>query len=227
MADRKFKPSTIIAYLTIASLTIGIIGTIRGWWQSDEKAEVNLNRINSDNNTYIYNNTLDQNKKKGLPIKKKGFSSEEQLGNKKNSASENTKNTMAILPFENSSNLENYSWLSKGISETLIESFNNSNITLVEGSQRDKILKEIDFQQGKYVNVKTAVEIGKMLGANKVLIGSYQIEAKKIYLTARVIDVKLGTVVKNSIVTHTDSVNDIFSVQQQFVQLIKKSIPND
>lgn len=129
---------------------------------------------------------------------------------------------MAILPFENVSQNSEFSWLSKGISESLVESFSyNSKYDLIEAGQRDKILKEIKFQQGRYVDINTAVKIGKLLGASDVLIGSYQISDNKIFLSSRIINVQNGIIDKSSITTITDTLVDIFKVQKNYLQQVK------
>lgn len=54
MTNSQKKAARIITILTIISLVVGIIGDMKGWWDSDNKEiEGNNNRVNSDNNTYI------------------------------------------------------------------------------------------------------------------------------------------------------------------------------
>lgn len=222
MTNSQKKAARIITILTIISLVVGIIGDMKGWWDSDNKEiEGNNNRVNSDNNTYIYNNSKE--KKADVKIDGGNFKknkSREVTPYRKDSGEKEKR--LAILPFENVSQNSEFSWLSKGISESLVESFSyNSKYDLIEAGQRDKILKEIKFQQGRYVDINTAVKIGKLLGASDVLIGSYQISDNKIFLSSRIINVQNGIIDKSSITTITDTLVDIFKVQKNYLQQVK------
>jgi TolB-like protein len=225
MTNKKEKLTIILTFLTIISTIVIIIGNVKNWWKSEAKTiEGDNNRVESDNNTIIYNypqtkiNSKVDNKSPSKYLTPEYIS--EDTINKAN----NVKNTIAILPFENSSQNEEFKWLSKGIAESLIEAFSsNPKYTLIEGNQRDKILGEINFQQGGSVDLKTAVKAGKLLGANQVVIGSYQIYNSRIFISSRIVEVELGVIKKKSTITFNDTLTNIIEIQNKFCKLLKSN----
>ncbi|MFH0974702.1 MAG: CsgG/HfaB family protein [Spirochaetota bacterium] len=65
--------------------------------------------------------------------------------------------------------------------------------TIVEREQIDKVLKEIELQKTKYTESESAVKMGKLLSARKILAGSVH-RLDKYYLIMKVINVEDGTV---------------------------------
>lgn len=127
------------------------------------------------------------------------------------------KTRVAILPFENVSDNPEFNWLSKGISETALMSFPGiDEYVLVEGNLRSKVLKEIDFQQGRYVDPASAAKIGKLMGAEKVVIGSFQIHEGKLNIIGRVVSVQSGQIDPNSMVENDGDIKNLFQVQKGF-----------
>jgi len=208
-----------ITYLTIISLLLGIPVAIVTIWPKKEEPQQNQNvKINSDNTTIYQNSTTNiSNTGKTHKIQTKNNSS---LGTKTKFTNDSTDSTLTkilILPYEYLSTENDYTWLSAGIPESALESFSSTNdYTLIEGNLRDKILKEIDFQQGKYIDTKSAVKIGKLYGADKVILGSYQVSNSKIKITSRIVNVATGQIVPNSIMSFEDSTNDIFKMEKSY-----------
>jgi len=64
--------------------------------------------------------------------------------------------------------------------------------TVVERNQMDDILKEQGFQQTGCTDASCAVQIGKLLSANKMLIGEVSRLGSAIMLTCRIVDVEKG-----------------------------------
>jgi len=234
--NKSGKKSRWVIWLEIIGVVVTIIGGIYAIFKDEDKtAERNIdvnghknavingddNRINSDNNTYIINGVGPEKGKVSPGINTN--ITESPITNRRVAG-----NRLAILPFENSSNSRDYGWLSAGLAESLIETFSeNPNYTLIEGNQRDKILKEIKFQQGKYVDITTAVRVGKLLGASQVVIGSFQVSGNKVLITSRIVDVELGLIQDNSIVTLTDSLANVFEVQKRYNELTKKRMNDE
>ncbi len=65
---------------------------------------------------------------------------------------------------------------------------------LIERSQLDKLIKEQGFSQSAFADQDKTLEIGKLLGADAVLIGSYAQINATIRLNVRLIHVAEGTV---------------------------------
>ncbi len=220
-----YEKVTII--LTAISLAIGIFVGIKSFVSEEKKDEPKIynsgdnsniisgngNTINSNNYIIKNDNSIDKNKE----TYKKALERKSENSQLKNIQVNDGKIKIAILPFENITNDKEYEWLSKGIAESLLVNLSISNkFTVVEGTLRDKVLDEINFQQGKYVDINSAVKIGKMLGSNEILIGSYQIIHEKIKITSRIIDVESGKIIKNSTIDYEDSISDLFKMQKNF-----------
>lgn len=133
----------------------------------------------------------------------------------------NGKIKISILPFEYISNDDSHSSLSKGIPESLLNSISViDKYIFIEGVQRDKVLKEIDFQQGKYVDIKTAVKIGKILGAQQILIGSCQVSNQNLTISSRIVDVESGAIITSSIVQMNGTLNNIIQTENNFAEQV-------
>ena len=73
------------------------------------------------------------------------------------------------------------------------EMINTDRFIVVERSQMNQILKEHEFGQTGCTDVSCAVEIGKILSAKKILIGTIMKMGGVIIITARIVDVATGT----------------------------------
>ncbi len=83
--------------------------------------------------------------------------------------------------------------IAKNVSELLrAELINTGSYIVVERSQMGKILQEQGFQKSGCTDVSCAVEIGKLISARKILIGSVMKMGRKIVLSGRIVDVEKG-----------------------------------
>lgn len=131
--------------------------------------------------------------------------------------------TIAISYFDNSSGDAKYNALSKGISDMLITDLSKvKGVTIVEREKLEKLLQEIKLGQSKYFDQTTAVKLGKGLGAQNILTGSFYILDNIIRLDARLIDVQTGGVIFAEQVSGNK--NNFFSLHQQLANLLAKSI---
>lgn len=232
--EKPFTEKTI-RILTAITLLIGIPLTIKQIWFSDDKQTqttsgasspiINGNGNTYNNNTYNVrqneNSPFNSNHKES-PSKANTVTQPIQIDNK----TDNDKiNKIAILPFENISQNSNFEWLSKGLSESLLEPFSRSKkYFIIEGTLRNKVLEEIEFQQSKYVDIKSAVKIGKMLGAKNIVIGSYQVNENTISITSRIVDVESGKIKENSTFRYEGSIKEPFQMQKDFSNYFYKKI---
>src|SRR4030042_5339882 len=53
-----------------------------------------------------------------------------------------------------------------------VELFNTDRFNVIERSKMDEILKEQGFQQTGCFNTECAIEAGKLIGVNKIVVGS-------------------------------------------------------
>ena len=72
------------------------------------------------------------------------------------------------------------------------ELINTGRYTVIERSQMKEILKEQGFQQTGCTDVSCAVQMGKLLSAKKLLVGSLMKMGTKYIITGRIVDVERG-----------------------------------
>ena len=78
------------------------------------------------------------------------------------------------------------------------ELFNFGKFTVIERAQIEPVLKEQEFQQSGCVSSECAVEAGKLLGVDQIVTGSIGKIGSYYTVSARMIDVQTGEVLKSS-----------------------------
>ena len=76
---------------------------------------------------------------------------------------------------------------------------NFGNVTVVDRQNLEKIMEEYKYQTSALVNEETAVEIGKLSGADAIAIANLSSLADTYYLHLKVINVKSGAIIGSSI----------------------------
>ena len=106
---------------------------------------------------------------------------------------------VAILDFENISGIAKYDGLGKAMSSMLISDIEANvsakRLQLVERAQIQKVLKEQKFQTSGNVNKNTAVQAGKILGVNYLLVGDIYILKDQLIINARLTNTETGDIV--------------------------------
>lgn len=77
------------------------------------------------------------------------------------------------------------------------ELFNTNKFTILERSKMDEILKEQGFQILGCTNTECAIEIGKIVGVQKVILGSVDKVSDLISVNIRLVNVETGIIEKN------------------------------
>jgi TolB-like protein len=114
-------------------------------------------------------------------------------------AQDDTRPTVAVLPFVNSAigqaNTE-LAPLSKGIADLLIiELAQNTGIRVVERENLDRILAEQNLARDGRVDDATAARVGKLLGARHIITGSFITDRSgTMVLTIKTVDVETGRI---------------------------------
>ena len=113
--------------------------------------------------------------------------------------------TLAILPFENNSvtDPDRYAPLSKGLAAMLITDLDKvgSMLTLVERTKINALLKEIALSQTGSVDQATAVEVGKILGAQTIAFGSFMVLGRDVRIDVRIIKVETSELIISEAIT--------------------------
>jgi tetratricopeptide (TPR) repeat protein len=106
------------------------------------------------------------------------------------------KKTIAITYFDNTSEDRSYDPLIKGLADMLISDLSSiESVKMVEREKLDAILKEIDLGESQFIDDATAQKIGKGLGAQYILTGSFIIMGDAFRIDARLVDVGNGEIV--------------------------------
>ena len=108
--------------------------------------------------------------------------------------------TIAIMKFDNHSTgeyQEELGLLSKGLADFFAYDFAKiSDFKVVERDKIDYVLKEIELQQSGQVDRSTAVEVGKLLGAQYMVFGSItQLDARSTRMIVRVVSVETSEII--------------------------------
>jgi curli biogenesis system outer membrane secretion channel CsgG len=117
------------------------------------------------------------------------------------------KPTVAILVFENGAfgkDARDYDGLGKSVPAFLVtEMAGNPNIRVIERDQVQKLVDEQNLVTGGKVDKASAIKVGKLLGAQHMIFGSYMIDPKQNFrIDARAVNVETGEI------EHTDRVDD-------------------
>lgn len=107
----------------------------------------------------------------------------------------------AVLPFENNSPQQAAPWLSKHLAEHIMLLLQRQQgIRLIERSAIEGIVKELNLGQSAFSqHAEQAPAIGKVLGANVLVQGSYTLHKDQITIHLRFLDVATSEVIKDSI----------------------------
>lgn len=95
-------------------------------------------------------------------------------------------------------------------------------IVLIERLQLRKVMAEQALQLTGAIDEATVVEVGKLLGANILMVGAFQKQEQTVRLTARFVDVQTGGILQTA--KATGRLNDIFDLQDQIVQTLLKNM---
>jgi serine/threonine-protein kinase len=103
---------------------------------------------------------------------------------------------VALVPLKNLTGDASLDFFGEGSSDTAATRLGvRRDLVLIERNQIDKGLRELDFGRTRYADPKLAAQLGRVVGAEWVVIGSYQRERDQLYVTARIVDVASSIVV--------------------------------
>ncbi len=112
-------------------------------------------------------------------------------------AAQDEKIIIAVVDFRNTSQDESLDYLEQAIPESIITGLARSGqLEIVERSQLNTAMEEMKLGMSGIVDEETAIELGRAVGANAILVGSYLSVGKTIRINARVIDVRTAKVLK-------------------------------
>jgi TolB-like protein len=122
--------------------------------------------------------------------------------------------TVAVLDFDNNSGDARYDPLGKGIAAMMISDLVGvPTIQVVERAHMQDLLAEMKLQESRYFDPTTAQRVGRMLGAEYVVVGSIVAMDPQVAIDTRVVQVGTGEVVKAAQVKGREK--KLFDLQQK------------
>jgi TolB-like protein len=130
---------------------------------------------------------------------------------------------IAIIYFDNSGGEPSMNALKKGLADMMITDLSNIKmLNIVERDKLEAILKEQKLNNTKEFDPNTATKVGKLLGAQIILTGSYFDMFGSLRVDARFIDVETGKILKSDGVEGQTS--SFFKIQKQLSWKIIKNL---
>lgn len=130
---------------------------------------------------------------------------------------------VAILYFDNSGGEASLDKLKKGLADMLITDLSNIRmLNIVERDKLEALLKEQKLNNTKEFDPSTASKLGKLLGAQIILIGGYFEMMGSLRIDARFIDVETGKILKSDGVDGETA--SFFKIQKQLSWKIIKNM---
>lgn len=102
---------------------------------------------------------------------------------------------LAILDFTVASSDPSHEPLGQGLRSMVSTDLTSApDVVVVERDRLQAVLDELKLQQSKAVDQKTALEVGRLLGATHLVDGSVTVQGEQMRLDVRLLDVQNGTV---------------------------------
>ncbi len=136
------------------------------------------------------------------------------------------KMVIAVSPFENLSGKNSENYIGFQISEYMASALASiNNVTVVERGLLEKVLNEQNLQISGMTEDKDAVNLGNLLNAKQMLIGSYTVTRSKINVKGRIVDVETAAVTASANVSgsFSDDINPV--MYDFFYALLDKNPP--
>jgi len=121
--------------------------------------------------------------------------------------------TLAVLDFDNNSIMDRQRLepLRKGLAQMFISELSSiSSLRLVEREDLQRVVEEMKLAQSGMIDAGTAQQVGRLLGAQHLLLGGFVAAGGKIRLDVRIVHVETGRTVKAE--EKTGKENELFDL---------------
>ncbi len=136
---------------------------------------------------------------------------------------------LSMLEFRNIGGDAQLAFLSAGLTESMMTDFGEQRgVRLIERAQLELDLKELEFSQSKYVDPKARAELGKIAGAEVVVLGGFQRAGNVVRAHARFVDVETGEVLHALRVEQVLKDGDdgaLFDLQNKLSEEVRTAVP--
>ncbi|MGA2141288.1 MAG: CsgG/HfaB family protein [Brevinematales bacterium] len=129
---------------------------------------------------------------------------------------------LSVLYFDNTAKNPDIEWIGKGLADLLTTDIAQSaDVIVVERQQLDKILEEQKLSLSGLADEHSAVEVGRLLNATKLVAGSYIVQDSLIRIDAKIIDTTTGRLES---VKAAGDIGDIFAIEGRLSGLIYEKL---
>ncbi len=123
---------------------------------------------------------------------------------------------IAVIYFDNGSDNKELSRLRKGLADMLISDLSKIKmLNVIERARLEELLKEQKLNNTKAFDASTASKVGKLLGVQYILTGSFFEIVGSLRVDARIIDVETGKIIKSDGVD--GATTTFFDLEKQLV----------
>jgi len=142
-------------------------------------------------------------------------------------AGEDGRRTIAVMYFQNNAMLgkEAMAPLEKGLADMLITELSKIEaLKVVERAQLQSLIREMKIGQTGVVDESTAQQMGKLLGAESLLLGSFATDpaGKKMRIDARIVETETGLTLEAEEIT--DKTESLFKMVDKLTRKIAKKL---
>jgi TolB-like protein len=128
---------------------------------------------------------------------------------------------IAVLAFQDGGSYgqdqDDFAALERGIPGMLVGELSlHPDARLVDRSETQRILQQQDLGESGHVNAVTAADIGRLVGADYVVFGTFVDIYGKFRIDARIVDVEIGKIIH--VATASDDRENLFRVVQALAQ---------
>lgn len=125
--------------------------------------------------------------------------------------------TVAVLNFDNNTGKADYDHLGQGLAAMMTTDLAAvDDIQLLERQRLADVTAEIDQQRSRYFDSTTAVKVGRLTGAQYIVIGSLAAVDPQVRIDTRIVRVETGVIVKSAKVTGKQE--DFFDLQKRLAK---------
>ncbi len=127
--------------------------------------------------------------------------------------------TIAVAYFDNNTGDAELDPLAKGLADMLITDLGGLKmVRIVERAKLNQVLGELALSQGKFIDPKTALKLGKGLSAQYIMTGGYALAGGVLRIDARVFRVDSGEVVSSE--RAEGKKEEFFALEKQLVDAL-------
>jgi len=128
-------------------------------------------------------------------------------------------NVVAVLPLIYQGDNERYASLGHGLSKIIAADLANvEEFTLVNRFRLQSLLDEIKLSQSEYINPSTAPRIGQLLGAGRVVVGTFNVsDNETLRIDLALVDPDETTGAVHNLKTYSEALNELFQLEQQVI----------